>query len=142
MIDMKLLFIITPFLFLVQLQCQDVNSESSVKEIFIDAIKTKVFREEFKICNLECGELNIFDFENQLSDFQLSMEICAKKVNLYNTVCTDHPAPNSIVIYKIERDNSIIKIYFWRPYSGAAVILTYRGEDKNIELINTEIGSF
>ena len=139
---MKPLFICFLFIYTLQPKCQVEHSMEQVKDVFLDAIHLDIFAKEFKLCKLECNQVNIFDYNNQIRDFPVSTEICSKKVAVYNTTCVDHPTPSSIVVYKIEVTKEMIQIYFFRPYSGASIIFSYQVGGKKIKLQNTQIGTF
>lgn len=122
--------------------CQNNNSNGSVLDVFLVAIQTDVFLEEFNICGFECNNVDVFDLDNKIDDIPFESKICEKTVSMYNTVSIDHPTPNSIVIYRLDKNkNGSVVIYFLRPYSGASVILTY-GTNNGIKLLNTRIGTF
>lgn len=114
----------------------------SVYSVFLNAVESRVFKEEFRVCDYACNEINIFDYNNAVSDRPLNLTVCNKKINQYNTTSLDHPTPSSIVIYRLDKGkNGEITIYFMRPYSGASIILTYEVGD-DIKLIETRIGTF
>ncbi|PHN00803.1 hypothetical protein [Flavilitoribacter nigricans] len=126
------------------IQCtSQVSKEGVIQRVLINALQTETFSKEFNVCKASCSQINIFDFGNQIPEFPISLEICSKEVVIYNTTSRDHPAPNSIVIHRLDFSENLVKIFFWRPYSGASVIFTYRLKKNNeIQLMETEIGTF
>lgn len=136
-------FFVIPLLSL-SIQCTSQSSrESIIQRVLTSALQTEVFSKEFNVCKASCSQLNIFDFENKIPEFPISLEICSKEVVIYNTTSRDHPAPNSIVVYRLDFAENLVKIYFWRPYSGASVIFTYElKKNDEIQLVGTEIGTF
>lgn len=141
---MKWFLFLSIFITTNTMRCQSKASlQDPVHAVFLDAVKTEVFKEEFRICDFECNEVNVFDFNNVIDDSPLNFSICDKIFHQYNTVSLDHPAPSSIVIYRLDAKDADgkITIYFLRPYSGASVILTYQVEDR-VKLIETRIGTF
>ena len=42
-----------------------------------------------------------------------------------------HHAPNSTVLYRLDESEDFFKLYFHRPYSGAAVILCYEIQEND-----------
>lgn len=124
-------------------QCQNKDAISDpIYSVFLEAVGSEVFKEEFKVCDFRCDEINIFDYNNVISDRSLDVAVCNKKIRQYNTTSLDHPTSSSIVIYRLDKEeDSRITLYFMRPYSGAAIILTYEIRD-GVRLVETRIGTF
>jgi hypothetical protein len=135
------------FLLILLIITKSVQSQPSTDykiafHVLCTAIQSEVVKREFRICEFICDRIDLFDFNNIIDDHPIHLNICGKQVYQFNTQSLDHPSPNSIVIYRLDRNESgLIKIYLLRPFTGAAVILTYKIEEE-IELIETEIGSF
>jgi hypothetical protein len=138
----QMLFVAALFSLSVRCVSQRTPSELLIHEAFFQAIQSEVLINEFTICALEDNRIDIFDFNNQIPDIPVSLKICSKQIAVYNTICTDHPSPNSIVVYNLESDMSQVKIYFWRPFSGAVVILSYKKAGDIVKLVDFRIGSF
>jgi len=123
-------------------ECQNGNSSDLTQEVLFYSLKSETVKKEFRICDFECNRIDVFDLNNMIREHPFDFEVCEKKINLYNTTSIDHPSPNSIVIYRLDKiGDSVLKIYLLRPFSGASVILTYSIID-GIKLIDTRVGTF
>jgi len=140
---MRYLLLISPFFFVVNItHCQVNKNVNLTSNILSIAIQSEEVKREFKICDFECNRLDLFDFNNVINDRPINLSICGKQIYQYNTQSLDHPTPNSIVVYRLDKnENGSIKIYLLRPYTGAAVIQTYEINGK-IKLVETQIGTF
>lgn len=139
---MKLIFSLLLLLSAAKSACQPLKSREMARSVLITAIQSDAVKTEFAICNFECGRLELFDLNNVIDDRPIDVTVCGKKLYQHNTQSEDHPSPNSIVVYRFDvMENGWVKIYFFRKYTGAAVIQTYSIEG-GITLQHTEIGTF
>lgn len=123
-------------------QSQPSTDDRIAFHVLCTAIQSEAVKREFRMCEFQCDRVDLFDFNNIIDDHPINLNICGNQVYQYNTLSLDHPSPNSIVIYRLDRnEGGLIKIYLLRPFTGAAVIQTYKTKEE-IKLIETEIGSF
>jgi hypothetical protein len=123
-------------------ECQNNKSSDLTHQILLYSLQSEVIKKEFRICDFEYNSIEVFDLNDIISEHPFDLDICGKNVNIYNTTCIDHPSPNSLVIYRLDKiGNNIIKIYFLRPHTGASVIFIY-SINEEIKLIDTSIGTF
>lgn len=123
--------------------CQSSQVLMLKQRLLCLSLDQSVLKEEFDLCDFSCDNINVFDFENIVPEFGCKQSVCGKKVTVYNTSSIDHPAPNSIVVYKLTLNKKEGVISLFRPYSGASITLTVKlnlaGE---LEITSVEVGAF
>lgn len=92
----------------------------------------------------------LYDKHDMFKDCGL-LNSCGNRITISHDAKYSELSPNNnrsskdksiIVLHKIEIKNEDYSLYFWRPYSGAAVNLTYRKNGKEFKLIDYVIGTF
>lgn len=111
-------------------------------ELLSRSLSDKVFQKEFSLCDIKNDSISIFDVKNQMPECSPLIEICHKKVRIIETHTTDHKSVSDILLYRADLSKQSAKMYFWRPYSGAVVILSFKKTRDKMSIFAHEIGSF
>lgn len=113
------------------------------------AVETEHFKREFLLCKNN-RTLFIFDKKKVFTHCS-SFEVCGNSVFLtQDTVYSDlspekhgnNKYPDIIVLYNIVIKKKNYSLMFWRPYSGANLILTFKKKKNSYKLSYYEIGTF
>jgi len=114
------------------------------------SVESDYFLKEFAFCKYD-STIIIFD-KNSFSKTYKDFHLCGKKViisndTVYNKI--NHESynlnkkyPFLIVLYNFKKSGNKYTLYFWKPYSGAVLIQTYKVKRKKIKLIENLVGSF
>ena len=116
-------------------------------ELLQKAIEDKNFVLEFKVNKID--SIMLYD-KNGSVTLQNNLSICSKKITVvrdskYNVSpekYSIHKVINLIVLYKIITDKNKTTLMFWRPYTGASVILKYKYKRGKYKLIEHFVGTF
>jgi hypothetical protein len=103
---------------------------------------SEAFAREFFICKSNNDTFKIYDkvfFTRGACAFK---SVCEKNMEVLEGKPLQETLPENIILYRVDKKFKRWKLYFWRPYSGAVVMLTYKRRINGIKLISSEIGSF
>jgi hypothetical protein len=118
-------------------------------KLLSDALNNVTTKREFFLCK-DDTEFILYD---KTGHFELcnSLEVCNKPiVQVFNEEYKEyHPKKyqfwnmqSLLIIYRYDIDDKTNTVYIWRPYSGGNVIFTFEIKDDNIEIVNTQFGTF
>lgn len=141
---LKVITILVCLLASLPTSCQSFSpGNKEIKELFLQTLHSDELKDEFRICNGSCCTVDLFDYNNQLIDWNFNDTICDRKIAFYNSTSMDHPTPNSVVLYKVLSSSNRVVFSFYRPFSGAAITFSYNlGSDGEFKVADIEIGSF
>ncbi len=144
---MKLILFI---IFSLLVSCNDkINKNGDFCRTLSKAFSSEHLQREFYLCKDETSFV-LYDKQGILRSCIL-FNVCGKEIPISHDKKYDQLSPNDnrsttdksiIVLYKVEIEGKSCTLYFWRPYSGAAVNLTYRRSRDEFELIDYTIGTF
>jgi hypothetical protein len=141
-------YIIFNFMALPYFVCA-ANAQLFDCKLLESAISNPNFKKEFVICKGE-DFVQIFDEKRAFGDCSI-MKICNKKIvitndTLYDNITPDkhsiHKKPNLIILHNIEKTRRKYTLFFWRPYSGAGLKLSFIKRWGRWKLIESEVGTF
>ena len=130
------------------LGCGNNSKEVEYCKLLNEAISSKYIQKEFFLCE-DKTEFILYDKQKRFKNCA-QLNVCGKEIKIshdrkYNELNSNDnysTKDNSIIIlHKIIKIDSTYKLYFWRPYSGAVVNLTYRISNHEIKLTNCVIGT-
>lgn len=142
---MKLILIIT---FAVLLGCGDKVKKFNSCSLLIEAISSEHTKREFFLCK-DDTQFILYD-KNGIFKNCTQLNVCEKEVVISHDKKYDELSPNDnrstkdksiIILHKVEKVGANYKLYFWRPYSGAVVNLTFRQNGHKFELTDYVIGT-
>ncbi len=123
--------------------CQNANCD-----IIEKSTNTTYFKKEFLVCNNDSVVL-LFDKKNILKECK-EFNVCSKKIKVNNDTINNlspekfssYKPKNLIILYDYVQVANKHIIYYWRPYSGANIILTFKIKKGKFKLIKYSIGTF
>ncbi len=142
---MKLILII---IFGVLLGCGDKVKNFGNCSLLIEAISSEHTQREFFLCK-DDTQFVLYD-KNGIFENCTQLKVCEKEVVISQDKKYDELSPNDnrstkdksiIILHKVEKVGANHKLYFWRPYSGAVVNLTFRQNGRKFELADYVIGT-
>lgn len=118
-------------------------------DLFKNAVETDYFKTEFNINKID-SSIIVYDKAKILKGC-LNYLVCNKLINItsdslyrelrpekYSTI----KPPQLIILYDYKKKGNRYTFFFWRPYSGASIKLTYKISKSKLRLINHSIGTF
>jgi hypothetical protein len=133
---------------LIQVACnltrhQHNTDENTIScELLLMSFQDELFQREFFLCSIASDSILLFDLNNQIIECDTQIEVCHKKVQIIETQTTDHRFVAGIILYRADFSTQTIRMYFWRPYSGAVVILYFKKIENRLSIYAREVGSF
>jgi hypothetical protein len=127
-----------------------VKSQSLDCSLLRKAVNTDLFKTEFKICTMD-STIVLFDKKGIINNCLDTVSVCDKTIHLSHDSIYNKLNPNKyirnkyqsvLVLYELKWTGSQCSLFFWRPYSGANLKLTYKANKKEQKLISHSIGSF
>lgn len=144
---MKLLFLIT---LLLSISCNETSSNNEgFCSLLIEAFSSEHLQREFSLCKDETSFI-LYDKEEVLENCGL-FDVCGKTIGISYDKKYDKLSPNDnrstkdksiIILHRVEIKGEYYTLYFWRPFSGAVVNLTYKKSGDKFDLVGHTIGTF
>lgn len=131
------------------LGCEERHNEFEGCELLGIALSNEHVLREFSLCNKDL-KFVLYDKGNNFMECK-EIKVCDKKIDVSHSNKYAKLSPNYshiqkdesiIVLHRMEKSGTKCKLFFWRPYSGAAVNLTYKMNYNLIELNDYTIGRF
>ena len=125
------------------------NYDSDLCILLEKAATSEHFKREFFICGSEIDFI-LFDQPRTFNKCK-SLSVCDKVIQISHDEKYLSLIPNErllskdkslLILHRVDIEDNLYTLYFWRPYSGAGVNLTFRKEMGKFELIDHTIGSF
>lgn len=123
--------------------CQDKIFIKNKCDLFDVIINNKVVQQEFFVCKDQKQSFVIYDKYNLLTNCS-EKSICNSDFSIGIKKPIVKKNKGNIEIYNFVKGKDTLEIYLYRPYSGAAVILTLKVNTKNTGwlVIEEGIGTF
>ena len=124
------------------------NGQNIYCEIVKKSVNTEYFKKEFSLYKLDSVIL-IYDKKQILYECQKFTEnsklfkISTDTINDLNPdKYSKYKPENLIVLYDFSNNKNYYTLNFWRPYTGANVVLTYKIKKGKVKLISHKTGTF
>lgn len=120
------------------------NKEDIYCRLIDMSLANETLKNEFYSCSQTVDSFILYDLNDQLVECTNRLSLCGIELRLVDTNHHQHAGQNELVLYFLSESVNNIELRFLRPYSGAAVFLTYskiEGQNK-YRLIDTRVGSF
>lgn len=144
---MKLIFFIMLSL---SINCNETSSKNGgFCSLLREAFSSEHLQREFSLCKDETSFI-LYDKKIVLKNCGL-FNACGKAISITYDEKYDKLSPNDnrstkdksvIILHRLEIKGENYTLYFWRPYSGAAVNLIYKKSGDKFDLVDHTIGTF
>lgn len=127
----------------------DISKSDNNCGLLNEALLSEHIQREFSMCE-DDAKIILYDKKGVFEDCD-KLSACGKEIRISHDEKYDELSPNNnrstkdksiIILHRMERDDLDYILYFWRPYSGAVVNLTYRRKGDKFELVDYVIGTF
>lgn len=144
---MKLILLMTLSL---SISCDEtLNKNGKICSLLREAFSSEYLQREFFLCR-DGTSFILYDKQEVLRSCRF-FDVCGKEIRISHDKKYDKLSPNDnhsttdksiVVLHKVEIEGEYYTLFFWRPFSGAAVNLTYRKSRDKFGLVDYSIGTF
>jgi hypothetical protein len=129
-------------LFFVSLKTGECQKIINSCDLIYSVVSSEQALDEFFVCKNTSDTIIVFDSVEYLSTLCSPLKICGKIILFSHQTPINKLDPKYLELYRVDLSKKVYTLYIWRPYSGAAVIMTFKAKKRKIKLINWVTGSF